>query len=93
MKWLCRGGMLACSGLYVAAFFHDLFQCVPVQKEYDLKMPGHCLPNGTAGSVTGIFNVISDFYIFVIPLGFVWSLHVPTRKKSHLMTLFGTGIL
>ena len=93
MRWLCYGGAFVCTSLYIAAFFHDLFQCIPVQKDYNSKIPGHCLPAGVGGSVTAIFNVISDFYILVLPLPFVWSLQMKLHRKLRLMALFGLGAL
>ena len=93
MKWLCYAGMFTCTALYTAEFFHDLFICIPVQKDWDPKLPGHCLPSGVGGSVTAIFNVISDFYILILPLPLVWSLQIKLPLKLRLMALFGLGAL
>ena len=93
MRWLCYAGAFVCTALYVAEIFHDIFICVPVQKDYDPKVPGHCLPSGVGGSITAIFNVITDFYILILPLPFVWSLQMKLRPKLRLMALFGLGAL
>ena len=57
MRWLCYGGASICIAFYVAQIVHDIFICIPVQKDYNPKLSGHCLPSGVAGSVNGIFNV------------------------------------
>ena len=93
MKWLCYAGAFVCTALYVANTFHDIFICVPVQKQYNPKVKGHCLPSEVGGSVTAIFNVISDFYVFILPLPFVWSLQMKLVPKVRLMALFGLGAL
>lgn len=93
MRWLCYGGVFVCTGFHVAQMFHDIFVCVPVQKAYDPRLPGHCLPSGVGGSVTAIFNVVTDCYILILPLPFVWSLHMKLDRKLRLMALFGLGAL
>ena len=93
MRWLCYGGAFVCTALYIAEVFHDIFICVPVQKQYNPKLPGHCLPSGVGGSVTGIFNVITDLYILILPLPLVWSLQMKLYSKLRLMALFGLGAL
>ena len=93
MRWICWAGAFVCTAFYVAEIFHDLFICIPVQKDYNPKIPGHCLPNGVGGSITGIFNVITDLFIFLLPLPFVWSLQMKRAPKLRLMALFGIGAL
>ena len=93
LRWLCYGGAFVCTCLYVAEIFHDIFICIPVQKDWDPRLPGQCLPSGVAGSVTAIFNVITDLYILILPLPFLWSLQMALHKKIRLMILFGIGAL
>lgn len=42
---------------------------------------------------TGIFNVLSDFYILIIPLPAVATLKVPKRTKIGVYLIFSTGAL
>ena len=93
MGWLCYAGAFVCTALYVAQIFHHIFICIPVQKNYNPKFPGHCLPNRVGGSVTAVFNVITDLYILILPLPFIWSLQMELGPKLRLMALFGLGAL
>jgi hypothetical protein len=43
--------------------------------------------------VQGIFNVISDFYILVIPVPVVLKLQLPLRKKIGVCAIVMTGLL
>ncbi|KAL8648062.1 MAG: hypothetical protein Q9226_006157 [Calogaya cf. arnoldii] len=43
--------------------------------------------------VMGVFNVLSDLYLLVIPIPPVLGLHLQPRKKIGLLILFATGIL
>lgn len=39
----------------------------------------------------GVFNVVSDLYLILIPLPAVWSLQLPLRRKIGLAAMFLTG--
>ena len=41
----------------------------------------------------GIFGVISDFYIFILPMPIVFKLHMPLRRKIGVAAVFMTGFL
>ena len=41
----------------------------------------------------GIFGIISDFYIFILPMPIVFKLHMPSRKKIGVGAIFATGFL
>ena len=43
--------------------------------------------------VQACFNVVTDFYILVLPIIGVWLLQFPTRKKIAVSAIFFTGIL
>lgn len=43
--------------------------------------------------VQGIFNIVSDFYILLLPLPVIWKLQLPLRKKIGVCAIFMTGLL
>lgn len=43
--------------------------------------------------VQGIFNIVSDFYVLVLPLPVLWKLQLPLRKKVGVSAVFMTGFL
>jgi len=47
----------------------------------------------TVGVVLGIFSVVSDFYLLVVPLPAVWGLQLPLKKRMRILAIFGTGLL
>ena len=42
---------------------------------------------------TGIFGVISDFYILIVPIPIVVKLNLSVKKKIGIVAIFMTGIL
>lgn len=47
----------------------------------------------TFGVVQGILNVVSDFYLLLVPLPAVWGLQLPLLKRMEILAIFGTGLL
>jgi len=43
--------------------------------------------------VQGVVNVVSDFYLLVVPLPAVWGLKLPLKKRFGILAIFGTGSL
>ena len=41
----------------------------------------------------GAVNVVTDFWIFCLPIPVLWSLQLPPRKKISVMAVFMTGLL
>jgi len=53
-----------------------------------------CLYNTKAvGYLQGSFGVVSDLFIFILPLPVIWNLQMPTRRKVGVMAIFATGLL
>ena len=43
--------------------------------------------------IQGIFNVVSDFYLLILPIPVVWQLQMPSKRKIGVCAIFMTGIL
>lgn len=41
----------------------------------------------------GIFGVVSDFYLFILPIQVIWQLQLPLRKRIAILVIFATGFL
>jgi hypothetical protein len=93
LKFFTRGGMAAIVVFYIVIFFRSVFLCTPLQKAYNPALPGYCLKLAVLPYTTGVFNIISDFYILLLPLPFIWSLKMQTSRKLRLMAIFSVGLL
>lgn len=68
--------------------------CSPRSKIYNPAMKtGHCYDTSVTFKATGIFSVISDFAILILPLQSIWKLRMPLRRKVLISMIFATGIL
>ena len=92
-KIFMRVGSFICIIFYTTIFFRALFVCSPMQKIWNPLLPGHCLNVVVLPYTSAIFNVLSDVYILLIPLPFLWGLKIRMDRKLRLMAIFSVGLL
>ena len=69
----------------------SIFQCSPVQKQWDFAVPGHCYSlYGTFIGVT-VPNVFIDLLLLILPVPMLWKLQIKTTKKLALTANFLLG--
>ena len=80
--------------VYIVAVVLEIDLCTPSEKtSHLLMMKGHCLNLGNIFQATGVFNVVSDFAILILPMPCIWRLHLPQKKRILMMAIFATGFL
>ena len=52
-----------------------------------------CAKSRPLNIIIGVFNVVSDLYLILLPLPAVWSLQLPLRKKLGVSMIFLTGLM
>lgn len=77
---------------YLANTFVVGFNCVPRQAIWDKSIPGKCVNVYAVIIGTAALNVVSDFFIIMIPTVVVWKLQVPRKRKIELSVIFGFGV-
>ena len=70
-----------------------LLVCQPLEFNWNSTIEGHCGNRTTALEAVGILNLITDFFIFLLPMPVLWGLQLPVGKKIGLTATFGIGIV
>ncbi|KAL9121005.1 MAG: hypothetical protein Q9187_002439 [Circinaria calcarea] len=79
---------------YLFSNFLILFLgCAPISKNWTPGSPGHCIDLKKSAKVYASMNVISDFFIFVLPLPSVWRLKLTRKEKIGVSLVFMSGII
>lgn len=52
-----------------------------------------CIKARYTATALGCINIISDVYIFMLPLPPVWALKLPFRKRLGIAMMFSTGLM
>ncbi|KAF6240945.1 hypothetical protein HO173_000738 [Letharia columbiana] len=72
----------------VAEVLFAVLQCHPIQKTWNMELPGFCLNAGLVATVLGVFNVAADFATVFMPLPLIWNLHMQRKWKIQLIGIF-----
>lgn len=66
--------------------------CNPRKKIWEPSTtPGHCLNADALYFATGVFNILSDFALLILPMIPIWRLQMPLRKKAMMIAIFAAG--
>ena len=80
--------------MYLVETVFEIDICTPREKIWNpLLDTGHCFDIYATFQATGIFNVISDFAILILPMPSVWKLQMSFKRKILMTAIFATGFL
>ncbi|KAH8728007.1 hypothetical protein GQ44DRAFT_824348 [Phaeosphaeriaceae sp. PMI808] len=91
-RWAIWFGMAANIIFYVVCFFIDIFRCKPMAAAWNPSIKGKCLPYTLFPWITGIFNVISDFYILAIPMPILFNMNMDIKRRIKIISIFSLGL-
>lgn len=88
-------GMSITSCFYLATFIVQLVLCIPRRHENWTSMTylERCSRGEGLGDVHGVFGLVSDLYIFVLPLPVLYRLQMSLQKKIGVTAAFLTGLM
>jgi hypothetical protein len=66
--------------------------CRPLQAYWDSNVKGECLNIVHFTYFTNISNLITDIWIFLMPVPVIWHLQLQTKKKVMLSFIFSVGL-
>lgn len=66
--------------------------CRPIQAFWDSNVKGDCLHLVEFTYFTNISNLITDIWIFLMPVPVIWHLQLQTKKKLLLCFIFSIGL-
>ncbi|RHZ67293.1 hypothetical protein CDV55_107696 [Aspergillus turcosus] len=67
-------------------------QCRPIQRFWNSSVPGTCFNLVAFSYFTNITNLVTDVWIFVLPLPVIAKLHMSRNRKIALGCLFSIGL-
>ena len=68
----------------------QIFGCIPTELQWK-DVAGHCINKRKAGLAYGSMNVISDLFIFILPMPMVWRLQLCWKDKLGVTVVFMGG--
>ncbi|KAL8800430.1 MAG: hypothetical protein Q9182_005183 [Xanthomendoza sp. 2 TL-2023] len=92
---LVWAGIIVTGLFYWSSTIAKIALCAPRRHETYIMAfaSARCGRTKTLAVGSGVFNILSDLYLIVIPIPPTWSLQLKPRKKWRLIAVFLTGIL
>lgn len=100
MIWI---GVATIVVFYIVAIILNIRFCVPIsmttpvpdRDEWARKLKASTCsqPVYNLNAAVGLFGVVSDLYVLVIPVSMVYRLRIPRNKKLGILGIFLTGLL
>lgn len=73
--------------------FTFIFECIPRSKLWDPNLPGHCLDPFAIYYSSGIYNILADAILFILPQYSIWTLQMPLGRKIKFSAAFAMALL
>ncbi len=67
-------------------------ECRPTAKFWDPTIPGKCFNLVAVSYFTNISNLVTDLWIFFLPIPVIWRLHISNSKRLGLCGVFLIGL-
>ena len=64
----------------------------PGQSYLEATSTSNCQKGVTYSVFEGAFDIISDFYLLILPIPAILGLQMPTKRKFGVLAVFGTGL-
>jgi large subunit ribosomal protein L36e len=78
---------------YIIEMFFDIFTCQPRALVWNELLNGWCWDINKILLSVAVFNLVSDVIILLLHQYSIWRLHMATRRKLGVSTIFGLGFL
>ncbi|PFH57135.1 hypothetical protein XA68_15475 [Ophiocordyceps unilateralis] len=95
-KWILWISLIIVTLWSIGLFLWDIFQCIPVQKQWDFRIQhGTCAsPKAIVDSVIAltVLTVSSDWLYALLPIPMVWNVKMTRQAKATVIVILGLGI-
>ena len=88
-----RAFILIICGFYFAITIAKICQCLPRARIWDKTIPGKCVNMSALLGTSGLFNIVSDVCILLVPLKGVWDLQMSPKRKIGIYAIFTVGVM
>ncbi|OJD27078.1 hypothetical protein ACJ73_01539 [Blastomyces percursus] len=77
---------------FIASVMANLLECRPIEKNFDMTIPGKCINVTAHWFANAISTSSSDIITLLLPMPVIHRLRLPPRQKYALMGIFALGI-
>ncbi|KAJ5773639.1 hypothetical protein N7457_008535 [Penicillium paradoxum] len=67
-------------------------QCIPIERSWNSDVKGKCINLAAFSYFANITNLITDIWVFLLPLPIIFGLHATRKRKFELAGIFTIGL-
>ena len=90
--WLLRLFMLILGLFYFATTIVKIWECSPRARIWNKSIPGTCVNVSSLLNTSGLFNMVTDVLILLVPVKSVWNLQMTRKRKLGVVLVFTVGL-
>lgn len=79
------------SSTHLTFIFVCLFACVPITANWDRSSGGYCIDAHLAFTILGIFFILNDALLLMLPMPYIWRTTMSRTRKWQLTGIFLLG--
>lgn len=95
--WILRISMVVISIWSTAIFLYNIFQCNPVQAQWDFTITPKSCVSGTsfvgAAYAISVQSIVSDWLYALLPMFMIWNVQMNVQKKVTVGFILSLGVL
>ena len=91
--WIIRVFIVVLTFFYIADTFAKIWECVPRARIWNKQISGTCVNISTLLNTSGIFNMVTDVMILLVPVKAVWNLQMNKQRKIWTVLVFTVGLM
>jgi hypothetical protein len=95
--WILRISMVVVAIWSVAIWIYDLFQCIPVQAQWDYTIENAKCVSGSsfiaAAYSISVMTILTDWLYALLPIPMIWSVQMSVQTKVTVAFVLSLGIL
>ena len=78
-------------GYSIAITFALIFACRPIERAWNMALPGTCVDQNSLYVATAVTNTVTDVALILVAIPVVWGLNMPVIQKIGLFFMFVVG--
>ena len=88
--WIFAGAAIVITWAIIFTFIF-IFLCNPIQQQWSLMRIGHCMDQILVLKSLIMTNILTDLFIFILPIRSVWKLNMRKTEKLAVISCFALG--
>lgn len=95
--WILRISMIVVTIWSVAIFLYDIFQCIPVEAQWNYTIKSAKCVSGpsfvAAAYSISVMTIVTDWLYALLPIPMIWSVQMSVQAKVTVAFILSLGIL